>query len=92
MIMTSKRSRNMSESDLDSEFIQYRRKQIPTEMRPYHVGESLKGVELSAWTRKAIPPKEGDMIARNPNNHSHQWLVSAEDFADDFEEIYVFGG
>lgn len=30
-------------------------------------------------------PKRGDMIARNPNNHTDQWLVAAKYFEDNLE-------
>ena len=32
-------------------------------------------------------PKSGDMVARNPKNHSDQWLVAEKYFKDNFEEI-----
>ena len=32
-------------------------------------------------------PKIGDMIARNPKNHSDQWLVAEKYFKDNFEEF-----
>ena len=32
-------------------------------------------------------PKLGDMIARNPKNHNDQWLIAAQYFKDNFEEI-----
>jgi hypothetical protein len=70
-----------------SEFRQYRRKQI-AELRPYVAGETLdEKVSVSAADREAGSPKPGDMIARNPVNHSDQWLVSAEYFAANFEPI-----
>ena len=32
-------------------------------------------------------PKEGDMIARNPKNHSDVWLVAKKYFEENLEEI-----
>ena len=32
-------------------------------------------------------PKPGDMIARNPKNHNDQWLIAAQYFKDNFEEL-----
>lgn len=68
------------------DFKQYRRKQI-AELRPYIPGEDLGTVSISAPDREAGSPKEGDMIARNPKNHLDEWLVAAQYFADNFEEI-----
>lgn len=66
------------------EFKQYRRTQI-AEMRPYQSGETLdERVSISAADREAGSPKAGDMIARNPKNHSDMWLVAAQYFADNF--------
>jgi len=69
-----------------STFKQYRRKQI-AELRPYQPGEALDGVSISAADKAAGSPKEGDMIARNPQNHADQWLVAAQYFRDNFEAI-----
>jgi hypothetical protein len=49
--------------------------------------ESLDGVSISAPDREAGSPKSGDMIARNPKNHSDQWLVAEQYFADNFESV-----
>lgn len=65
-------------------FRAYRRKRI-SELRPYETGEELHDVSISEEDRKAGSPKQGDMIARNPKNHSDQWLVAAQYFADNFE-------
>ncbi len=79
-----------------SEFKQYRRKQI-AELRPFVPGEDLNNsdaqpdglavVRVSAEDSKAGSPKPGDMIARNQKNHADQWLVAAQYFADNFEEV-----
>lgn len=69
-----------------SEFTQYRRKQI-AELRPFEPGETLDGVSISPEDTRAGSPKAGDMIARNPKNHSDQWLVAAQYFADNFEPM-----
>jgi hypothetical protein len=52
----------------ESQFKQYRRKQI-AELRPYHPGESMEGINISPPDKEAGSPKEGDMIARDPKNH-----------------------
>ena len=69
-----------------AEFTRYRRKQI-AELRPYVPGEKLSGVSISDVDKQAGSPKQGDMIARNPKNHADKWLVAAQYFADNFEEI-----
>ena len=53
----------------------YRRKGH-SELRPYVPGEDLSEISVN----KEDIPKEGDMIARNPDNHNDQWLVSKEYF------------
>lgn len=56
-------------------FQRYRRSGI-TEMRPYEPGEDLTGVSIGDADRAAGSPKQGDYIARNPDNHADTWLVS----------------
>jgi hypothetical protein len=68
-------------------FKQYRRKQI-AEIRPFEPGEQIsERVSISAADRDAGSPKLGDMIARNPKNHDDQWLIAADYFAENFEEL-----
>jgi hypothetical protein len=69
-----------------TEYKHYRRKQV-AEMRPYQVGDDLNGVSISNIDRNAGSPKPGDMIARNPKNHTDKWLVAAKYFADNFESV-----
>jgi len=69
------------------EFKKYRRKQI-AELRPYREGEMLSDrVSISAADRENGSPKPGDMIARNPNDHTDQWLVSKQYFEENFEPL-----
>lgn len=70
----------------ESEFKQYRRKQI-AELRPYRPGEVYVGISISQPDQAAGSPKLGDMIARNPKNHNDKWLVSAQYFKDNFEPM-----
>ena len=51
-------------------------KKTITEMREYVPHEDLTGISVSP----VYLPKKGDMIARDPNNISDMWLVSAEYF------------
>lgn len=69
-----------------SEFKRYRRIQV-AELRPYVPGEILIGVSISKADRLAGSPKPGDMIARNPRDHTDMWLIAAEYFAENFEEL-----
>lgn len=63
----------------------YKRKGL-SEMRPYSMGELLPScVSISEADRLNGSPKEGDMIARNPNNPSDQWLVAKRYFEDNLE-------
>lgn len=78
-----------------SDFKQYNRKQI-AELRPVSDEETalslqLAGVSISNEDFKNGSPKSGDMIARNPKNHEDQWLVAAEYFKENFEEIKPAG-
>ena len=68
-----------------SDFKRYLRKVISSEMRPYRIGESVRGISISDADRALGSPKHGDMIARNPSNHDDQWLVEQRFFRDNFE-------
>ena len=71
----------------EAEFKRYRRTEV-AELRPYAPGERLSDrVSISAEDREAGSPKEGDMIARNPDNHDDQWLVAKKYFEANFERI-----
>ena len=76
-----------------SEFKQYRRKAI-AELRPVSPDEvgsvellTNNGVSISQADIDNGSPCALDMIARNPANHNDQWLVAAQYFIDNFEEI-----
>lgn len=68
------------------DFIQYRRTQI-AEMTSWTPEFDMRFVSISVSDQEAGSPKTGDMIARNPKNHSDQWLVAAQYFADNFEPM-----
>ena len=65
-----------------SEFKQYRRTAI-AEMRPYVDGESMADISVG----DSVFPIVGDMIARDPKDHTDQWLVKEGYFADNFAEM-----
>jgi hypothetical protein len=69
-----------------SEFKRYKRKAV-VELRPYIVGEDVSDVSISPFDYKLGSPKAGDYIARNPQNHADQWLVSAAYFAANHFEV-----
>lgn len=65
---------------------QYKRKGV-SEMRPYVEGEELSRVSISQADLENGSPKIGDMIARNPKDHSDQWLVAAKYFQENLEPV-----
>lgn len=70
-----------------SEWHRFRRTNV-AEMRDYIPGEVLgDNVSISVADVVSGSPKEGDMIARNPQNRDDQWLVAEEYFIDNFERI-----
>lgn len=60
----------------------YRRTGL-SEMRPFIPGEDTSKISISQEDN----PKLGDMIARNPDNHEDQWLVSKEYFDKHLELV-----
>ena len=65
-------------------FKKYRKTQIG-EMRPYIQGESMENISITPEDFRSDSPKLGDMIARDPNNHKDQWLVSEKFFNNNYE-------
>lgn len=72
-----------------SEFKAYKRTGA-IEARPWEetdgdLGElQTKGVSVSAADIGNGSPKSGDMIARNPLDHSDMWLIAKKFFADNY--------
>ena len=69
-------------------FKQYLRTNI-AEIRPvsaYEVDNGLDDSSISVSEADMLSgsPLPGDMVARNPQNHSDQWLIAADYFADNF--------
>lgn len=54
-----------------------------------HIKEQPFGnnISISDADKQNGSPKIGDMIARNPKNWKDQWLVAAQYFKDNFEEL-----
>jgi len=74
-------------------FKPYKRKAI-AELRPATAAECANasalitsGVSISKVDLENGSPKQGGMIARNPENHNDQWLVAADYFTANFEEV-----
>ena len=57
-------------------------------MRPYIAGEDVSDVSISTLDKQNGSPKDGDMIARNPENHDYSWLVAEKYFKDNFDPAY----
>jgi len=47
--------------------------------------EKGRNVSISDKDKADGSPKEGDMIARNPEDHTDQWLVASAYFEENFE-------
>lgn len=45
----------------------------------------MEGISISEADRANGSPRAGDMIARNPKDHSDMWLVAEKYFFDNFE-------
>ena len=66
--------------------VEYYIKNMPQPMVRYEEGMAVsEGLSISAADKANGSPKDGDMIATNPNNPNDQWLIS-KDF---FEKNYV---
>lgn len=54
-----------------------------------HISEYPFGynISISDADIKNGSPKIGDMVARNPNDYSDQWLIAEKYFKDNFEEF-----
>ena len=71
---------------VEDTFRQYRKKQI-AEMRPYIDGEDKSKFTVGESDKMNGSPKSGDFIARNPDNHADQWLVSASFVNSNYEPL-----
>lgn len=59
--------------------------------KPWELSDDMNGVSISDKDKASGSPKYGDMIAQNPKSSRDRWLISAEYFADNFEEAKVLG-
>lgn len=67
---------------------QYKRKGV-SEMRPYIEGEDVSKISITETDRQNGSPMLGDMIARNPKDHTDQWLVAKKYFEENLEEVVL---
>lgn len=76
----------MSDKTQDG-WTQYKRKGV-SEMRPYVPGEDLTFVSTSEPDRIALANGSTDfMVARNPKDHTDQWLVAGRYFRENLEPV-----
>ena len=66
------------------EWTRYRRTNV-AEMTPWIPGMDMTCISVAEIAKQNGSPKQGDMIARNPNCHEDKWLVAAEYFQENFE-------
>jgi len=71
---------------MPAEFKQYKRKEI-AQLRPYQTGDDMAGVSISDADKRNGSPKEGDMIARNPDDATDMWLVAKDYFEKHFAPV-----
>jgi len=74
-----------------SKFKKYQRIQI-AELRPVTDEEVMSrhlasNISMSMEDKEKGHPYIGDMVARNPENHNDQWLVTKEHFKKNFKPI-----
>lgn len=67
--------------------IKYYRKKAIQPMIPWEPGMDVDDVSISLADAQAGSPKEGDMIAFNPNDETDRWLVAADYVAANYEEV-----
>ena len=68
------------------EFTKYRRTQI-AEGRPWYPDDDMKGISVSEADTSNGSPQLGDMIFRNPADHTDRWLVAKKYFETNFEPV-----
>lgn len=62
----------------------YRKKHLQP-MEPWTPDTDMSGVSVSDADRANGSPKQGDMIAVNPENGEDRWLVAADFFEANYE-------
>jgi len=67
--------------------IKYYQKKMKQPMRQWTQNEEMDLVSVSDADKQNGSPKQGDMIAFNPNNLDDRWLVAKRFFDENYEEI-----
>lgn len=62
----------------------YRKKQL-IEVEKWSPGIDMEGVSIGEIDKKNGSPKDGDRIARDPENPADRWLISEEYFKRSYE-------
>lgn len=70
----------------EKNWLSYKRKEV-LEMRPYVRGENVSHISITETDLMNGSPRVGDMIARNPKDHSDQWLVAQKYFEENLELV-----
>ena len=65
---------------------QYRRVAI-AELRPYEEGEDMTNITLNEREKAEGHPKAGDMVARDPVDHSKMWLITKAYYDVNFRPV-----
>lgn len=63
------------------------RKKTTQQMEPWIEGYDMSGVSVSEPDQQNGSPMVGDMIAVNAENAEDKWLVAAEFFNQNYEEV-----
>ena len=62
------------------------RKTVEIEARPWIPAMDMRHVRVLHTDRLAGSPKEGDMIARQPDDHEDRWLIRGEVFEATYQQ------
>jgi hypothetical protein len=63
------------------------RKHAVTEIMIWSADVSMDAISVSPEDRASGHPRTGDMVARNPSNHSDMWLMTEAFFKANYEAV-----
>jgi len=63
----------------------YIKKQVQP-MMPWDPSLDMKFISISDADKESGSPKQGDMVAVNPNDNKDRWLVAEKFFIDNYKE------
>jgi len=61
------------------------RKKGTVEVERWSPGIDMEGVSVGEEDKKNGSPRDGDMIARDPENENDRWLISGDYFRRNYE-------